>query len=147
MLGRQGCNLKLSKRQSQARFSLFLLSLFPSPSPSSPPAAFNPWVAEDNLASFICLDSPSPPLSAEGTKRAALPGDVRAAETPIPPCLRPSPPGRRCGEEGALLAVLRGGTARTAAPGTIGVYRSVSEGKPGSELKNSPSGASGRCPL
>lgn len=58
------------------------------------------------------LDSPSAPLSAVGTKRAALPGDVRAAQTPI--SALPHRRARRAGaagEEGAGVAVLRGGTA------------------------------------
>ncbi|XP_058708109.1 serine/arginine repetitive matrix protein 1-like [Poecile atricapillus] len=50
-------------------------------------------VAEDNLASSIGLDSPSPPFSAMGSKRAALPGDARAAQSPIPALPHSEPAG------------------------------------------------------
>ncbi|CAN8215456.1 unnamed protein product [Coccothraustes coccothraustes] len=62
-----------------------------------------------------------------------------------PPCLTAGPALRE--RKVRVPPSFAAGLPRTAAPGTLGAYRSVSEGKPGSELKNSPSGGSGRCPL
>lgn len=109
MLGRQGCNLKLSKRQSQARFSLFLSFRLPPP----PPLAFNPLLAEGSLASSVPLDSPSPTTLSEGTQAGGAARGRWGLRSPRPP----APPRRgalrtgAAGKEGAGIAALRGGAA------------------------------------
>lgn len=119
MVGRQGCNLKLSKRQSQARFSLPFFFFF--------------WL----LLLTHCLltvaqrdpshrTSPRPRLAARGSSGRAV------LQECVAPTARPASPGAEAErKEGVGIAALRGGRPQSRCSG---VLEGVSEGMAGSKL-------------
>lgn len=117
MLGRQGCNLKLSKRQSQARFSLFLSFFF-----FSFPPTLNPLLADGSVASSG--PSASPPYSISGEQKSEG-GAARGVRSTRTPCM-----------SGLPARKVREGLTEPRCPRGPWGY---GKGRGGSEQKNSPS--------